>query len=87
MYKIYKSQYKLKSYNTNYFLYNENMVIIKWFYVIENIYVSGIFDIDNTNKLNKTSTKLNFPKECIYESSALPEAIDQLEQMWILSHV
>ena len=77
MYKIYKSEDQYAAY---YMLCDESMTVIKWFYVIENIYMSSILH-------HNVTVKLSSSKECIYRSSDFQEASDQLEQLRILESV
>ena len=76
MYKIYKSE---GYHATHYYLCDEDMTAIKWFFKSEEEYVSNIF--------HNGIIKLGSFNECIYRSSDLQEAIDQLEQMRILESV
>ena len=76
MYKI----YKLDQYFTYYYLCDENMIILKWFNITRNKHISRIF--------NSGTMKLDFsPREGIYETPDLQEAINQLEQMRVLLSV
>ena len=76
MYKIYKEE---NLYDIHYYLCDENLIVIKWFYMIEKIYMSRIF--------HNGTAKLSSSKECIYETPDLQEAINQLERIMILLNV
>ena len=86
MYKIYKSK---EHYDIYYYLCDENLIVIKWFYMIENIYVSGIFHNGTAKSdiFHNGTMKLSSSKECIYETPDLQEAINQLERIMILLNV
>ena len=58
---------------------------------MESKFISDIFNVDGLNKksTDRYICELSIIRKmnCVYESSDLQEAIDQLEQIWILLSV